>query len=345
MAQFLKKTVKPSGGDYTTLDACMNANEQDLTGDGWFDVEIDGDWTGAPDTEPVTIHNYTTTAADYINIYTTGDARHDGKRYGSKASAYALKRITGYIDWIMTIGAKYVTLDGLQIVGINPSYAPQGISLGSVKGCTIKNCIFYKLWDRAINIYNEDWGGTIKIYNNVFHDTHKGVWNQWGPTEIYNNTFYLCRVGIDDDSGISGTIIKNNLSIDSTTADYQISAQATTANNLSGDDSSPNEDFRNKEIDFVSKSEGSEDFHLAETDTDAIGQGVDLSAIFTDDIDGDTRSAPWSIGADAPVSANLYPTALLKKGLVSGFHAFVSQYILATGAGYDPLKLPDGTGW
>jgi len=29
MAEFLKKTVKPSGGDYTSLEACMNANEQD----------------------------------------------------------------------------------------------------------------------------------------------------------------------------------------------------------------------------------------------------------------------------------------------------------------------------
>jgi len=42
MAEFLKKTVKPADGDYTSLEACMNANEQDLTGDGWFTVEIDG---------------------------------------------------------------------------------------------------------------------------------------------------------------------------------------------------------------------------------------------------------------------------------------------------------------
>lgn len=42
-------------------------------------------------------------------------------------------------------------------------------------------------------------------------------------------------------------------------------------------------------------------------------------------------------------SANPYPTGLLKKGLVSGFHCFLSAYILAKIAGYDPLKLPDGT--
>ena len=40
MATQLLKTVKPSGGDYTSLEACMNANEQDLTAaDKYFDVE------------------------------------------------------------------------------------------------------------------------------------------------------------------------------------------------------------------------------------------------------------------------------------------------------------------
>lgn len=42
-------------------------------------------------------------------------------------------------------------------------------------------------------------------------------------------------------------------------------------------------------------------------------------------------------------SANPYPTARLKKGFISGYHCFMSAYILAKIAGYDPLKLPDGT--
>lgn len=40
-----------------------------------------------------------------------------------------------------------------------------------------------------------------------------------------------------------------------------------------------------------------DDFHLAAEDTTWRSQGTDLSAYFTDDIDGDTRTA-WSIGAD-----------------------------------------------
>lgn len=38
-----------------------------------------------------------------------------------------------------------------------------------------------------------------------------------------------------------------------------------------------------------------------------------------------------------------YPTGLLKKGFPSGYHCFMSAYILAKIGGYDPLKLPDGT--
>lgn len=49
-------------------------------------------------------------------------------------------------------------------------------------------------------------------------------------------------------------------------------------------------------------------YHLASTDTGAIDDGTDLSAdgtfAFTDDIDGDTRSGSWDIGADEYVSAS-----------------------------------------
>src|SRR3990167_4525241 len=80
----LKKTVMPSGGDYTSLEACMNANEQNLvTADQYFDVEIDGTWSSA-DTTAVTIENYTTDATHYINIYTTSAARHTGKASGNR---------------------------------------------------------------------------------------------------------------------------------------------------------------------------------------------------------------------------------------------------------------------
>ena len=41
--------------------------------------------------------------------------------------------------------------------------------------------------------------------------------------------------------------------------------------------------------------------------------------------------------------ANPYPTYLLNKNRISGYHCFVDQYTRAKRTGYDPLKLPDGT--
>jgi hypothetical protein len=42
----LKKTVKPSGGDYTSLEACVNANEQNLvTADIAARLEVEKDYT------------------------------------------------------------------------------------------------------------------------------------------------------------------------------------------------------------------------------------------------------------------------------------------------------------
>lgn len=49
----------------------------------------------------------------------------------------------------------------------------------------------------------------------------------------------------------------------------------------------------------------------------------------------------WFTGGQGVPPA--YPTAWLKKGLVSGFHVFLNQYIKSKITGYTPLKLPDGT--
>jgi hypothetical protein len=53
---------------------------------------------------------------------------------------------------------------------------------------------------------------------------------------------------------------------------------------------------------WVNLGVGTEDLHLKEG-SDAIDVGTDLSATFTDDIDGVTRSGTWDIGADEYVAA------------------------------------------
>ena len=94
--------------------------------------------------------------------------------------------------------------------------------------------------------------------------------------------------------------MKNNISYNNVTADYEADNILGSANNLSSDATSPDVGFQSLSVNFVD--EAGDDFHLSGTDTNAQGQGVDLSndtfRPFSLDIDGDTRSTPWDLGAD-----------------------------------------------
>ena len=62
----------------------------------------------------------------------------------------------------------------------------------------------------------------------------------------------------------------------------------------------------------------------------------------------DLTSDGWTLQARAVIWAgtlptNPYPTELINRKVISGFHCFLGTYIKAKIAGYDPLKLPDGT--
>lgn len=290
------KTVKPSGGDYTSLEACMNANEQDLTGVGIMTVEIDGTWSSA-DTTAVTIHNYTTDATHYINIYTTSAARHQGVY---SASYYRLYPNTTTI--VIDISEDYVTINGLQFRGYWNGYTIMQIRNNNN---TIKNNIFYDN-DNGQGIYLSDGTANTYIYNNLFYDILDSAlycsWNT-GITSayIYNNTFYGCTNGIvNGKSGSTAPLLKNNLCNGNGT-DYSGTFSASSVNNISEDTTSPNEAYRSKAVTF--ENEAGDNFHLSSSDTNAKDAGVDLSGVFTTDIDGQTRSGTWDIGADEYVAA------------------------------------------
>lgn len=294
-AQFLYKTVKPSGGDYTSLEACMNANEQDLTGDGWFDVEIDGNWSGGADSSAVTNHNYTTTSSDYINIYTkTGTARHTGK-----PTATCYQNTAG-----ITQGTNYTTLDGLYLNG-NGITIPQ---YATIQYVTIKNNLIVKNTG-AITAGSNGYSNILYIYNNVIkcnlsNYTTALYWNTDITVYAYNNTLDSggtgsSRVGFYVSSN---AVLKNNISVGGTNC-YYGTPNAKSDYNLSSDATAPGTtNYRNKTITFIDST--NVDYHLDPGETDAIDMGTNLSTdpdgflSFTTDIDGDTRGASWDIGAD-----------------------------------------------
>jgi hypothetical protein len=309
----LKKTVCPSGCDYTSLESCMNANEQNLvTADKYFDVEISGTWSSA-DTTAITVHNYTTDATRYINIYTTGSARHQGVFSTSKY----------YLTGRITVANQYVTINGLQSsYTIGGNYAGAFyFSTGSGNNTIAFNIIrFTGNYSLSGGLYI-DAGTNHFVINNIIYATTNGHSNcvYGGFTSgsyFYGNTFFNAGKGMQ-----SGSLAKNNIAYNNTT-DFAGTYNAASTNNLSKDATAPayGTYYRNKTLTFTNTSSTTEDLHLISTDTDAIDKGADLSGTFTTDIDGTTRTGTWDIGADEYVSAVTPTYGSVLSGVYGSFY-------------------------
>ena len=318
MASQLKKTVMPSGGDYTSLEACMDANEQNLvTANKYFDVEIDGTWSSA-DTTAVVCHNYTTSSSCYINIYTTTTARHKGIYSTSYYLLYpSTDAMALYID--NNNDTSQITVKGLQVDGRNKTG-----TAGEGNG----GCIHTEAYEGNITIaYNlvrstaytgidilAGRSSYTRIYNNIIYSSAKTAYANgictYGSNGSYiaNNTVYgFYRQIYRGEAGV----IKNNILMNGgSVAIYSITS-ATGSNNATYDGTGDDGLFTAGMVNyttyadyFVSITAGSEDFHL-KAGSPFIDQGVDASgdsAGITDDIDGVTRLGTWDIGADEYVT-------------------------------------------
>lgn len=291
----LKKTVCPSGCDYTSLSACINANQQNLvTADKYFDIEISGDWTGSPDTTNVYVESYTMDATRYMNIYTTGLARHDGT--ASKATAYVLQ---GAADttaaFQMGGGSTNITVDGIvmNLQGLNKPGFQENAGFANVYK---NNVIYNSSSERVVGLHS---GSTSYVYNNIIYGVNRCIEGNSSSSYAYNNTCYgagtssygiLRLIGVNNYAGNFDTQDYYSLTAGS---DYNVSSDAT------GDDVGSNNSINKTSYTdyFTDIGSGTEDFHL-KTASYLIGIGTSsISSTFTTDIDGETRSS-WDVGAD-----------------------------------------------
>jgi len=309
MAALLEHTVMPSGGDYTSLDACIDhlvATHPNLvTADVYAEVKIDGTWSSA-DTAAVTIDGLTTDATRYLLVYAATAARHAGIWSTSK---YNLTITDG---GALTSSAAYVKIDGLQIMVNTASAARITITLSGSKTSgqnqtEISNCIIrghgnasYR--DRGIYI-----GGAnilLKAWNLIIYGINTGansegikVDNYGGEAAyVYSSTVISGYEGLTKASGV--TLVCKNVyaSRGGEQAAYSGSPTLTTC---ASSDATGTAGLQNIAVDtdtFVNVSAGTEDFHLAADGLSPLqGVGTDTSGDaapmnFTTDIDGDTRS-------------------------------------------------------
>ena len=293
----LKKTICPSGCDYSTLESCMNGNEQNLVAaDKYFNVEISGDWesTGIDSTQ-VTIHNYTVSATQNIRIYTVGDAKNDGTKEGTP-KAYRIRYILG------RGGSPSAVIDGLKFDGSGTS--GMGLYLfsgGSTTPSIVRKCVFL---DYTGNAHAPTNTGYTNIYNNFYYNCTRAI---YGGSSASTTIIGYNNVALDGTFGFLRATFYNSFAGNNSLRDYF--ALSASSDNLVCSDTTCNgvtnyatgkssySDY------FVDVGSGTEDYHLKDTSLNLWGlSGGDYSGIFTDDFDGDTRSA-WDIGADEFVSA------------------------------------------
>jgi hypothetical protein len=356
-ASQLLHTVKPSGGDFTSLNACIDhlqSTHSNLkTSNQYADIEIDGSWS-SDDTTAVDISAITSGHHNYINIYTkAGDSRHDGKRYGSKSTAYRLVVASSFGVFPINFngaGPQHIRIDGLQIkptgssgsynIGITHNFP--NASLDSDVRISNNILIGTGLTGTAtgggiIPGYGGNYASCVWIvFNNLVYGFNPGSSDVYGimmPNNYgqiyglsigYNNTCYGNYYGMRFFSTYCPLSFGKNNLCNGNTYDYWESGDMPTYhnNNLSEDTTSYDNAYDSQAVHFVSETADSEDFHLASDDTHALDNGADLSTdtyfAFTTDIDGQTRSGTWDIGADEyfplgstspSVSASVSPSA------------------------------------
>jgi hypothetical protein len=328
-AELLKTVEEDGNGDYTSLEACMDANEQDLTdaGGDYFIAKICGTDLGgggwdAADTTAVDISGWTTAENNYIRIYTTATARHDGKW---DTGAYILNPAAGYR---ISLSEGWVEFEGLQIQNSSTAVDNNnGINMpnAAVSGNVwISYCIFRGNDDHGwydIAIVAENNTGNIYIFNNIIYDWGKNNASSGGirinsngaaqNTYIENNTLHENYAGLERSDGT--VIAINNLVEGSgnTLAYVGTFAAGTDYNATDGTDAigvgTHNQTSQTFTFtDDTNGDHGLRDFHLASNDAGAKDLGTDtVNSGYTDDIDEVARAGSWDIGADEYAAAGV----------------------------------------
>jgi hypothetical protein len=321
---------------YASLSAWNAARARDITsatGDNTIERVIccsNGASHTADTTQLVMAAGWVTSTTNYIQI--EAEVSHGGSWNTSVYRFTPTISVNNDGGIIISTNAKFMVFDGLQI-GVIQGNASNQIDQFSIASNATWSHKFRNLLIKGTYIGGSDndcicthaagGTGTVYVYNCILHSPDFGS-NQGSAIYsagtsytwyVYNNTFI---------AGAHG----NSYGINNTTASYTVKAinnlftgysggrsaaggaMAGSGYNATTDSSigytvsgGSTGDRLSQTFSFVDANNG--DFHLKSDDPGAKGHGLTDpgSGLFSDDIDGQTRSAPWDIGADQYVAA------------------------------------------
>ncbi len=305
--------VQPVGDDrgvhYHTLAAAVAGEVANLvTMGGMLYIEIRGDWSGGADTTLVDIDGYTTDATHYIKIYTDSANRAGGIwstskyiRRGSDATVFLMREDYTWIDGLQI---EEVSQTGAQVFFNNVTRNSglikisncilrgdggaqrlkfYGESSGLFTSLQIWNCICYNWGSHADSYFSENSAITASVYNSTFivsSTVDFALRNDIGTSLIVKN----CYAGGSSNSNYNGIMTRTTCASKDATGEIKnIAINTTNFKNVTG---------------------GTEDYRLP-LGSALIGVGTDDAGLglYSDDIEGHTRTSTWDIGADEYIAA------------------------------------------
>ena len=290
-----------AGYDYVSLSA-WEADFGDTTGNLPSDDMIavaKCRCTGGTADVVVSIEGWTVDSTRYIKIWTDPE---EGYRHNGTYQTGNKYRIANSTDWV---DALYSAVGYIQIIGIQVylgSSAASGIKISQEIGAALidKCLITGSTGDKGIFVRSDCVRNCI-IYNLTIGITV----DSWYMGPLYNNTVIGCGTGYSC-AAPANLVGKNNVAYGCTTG-YANAASWAAASTCNASDSADSGDIpgSNPQVSVDSgefNNYAGNDFHLAADSSILKNNGADLSGVFADDIDSQTRS-DWDIGADEYVAA------------------------------------------
>lgn len=310
---FLNTPTIGSGKTYATVTA-WEAADYGATGDL---SQCWGQLYGSVSESPIT---FNATGARTAKLMPATGEEHDGTP-DSGAGVVWDGTGAGPIFWVDTCDGTYIWLDRIEIDGNGGDMGDDLLDMNCDNGA-VTRCILHSIArNRAGNRSGLNLGGTgvyIEVKNNLICDIDNagtgwsyGIFGNGDSTyKIFNNTVVdmdgsnvaAVTVWAYRNNNRSGIEMRNNLAYSITNSggggtaeDYSFNTLPTHSHNVSEDATG---DLANKTISFVSA--GSEDYHLATGETDAIDQGSSDADVPSDDIDAEARpnGSGYDIGFD-----------------------------------------------
>lgn len=253
----------------------------------------------------------TTSATNYLTIRANTNSRHNGIWSTSKYRLTCTNKNCLYnntpshirfenfqVQCTVTDAASYICIKASNANQV--STAPDSRITGMIARCVETSGDYTGFEARPSGVG----GGKSYVINNLAMGCNQGYTNDFDTGEFYNNTAVNSVYGF-----VEATTMKivNNLAYNSSTSGFVGSFAAGSNYNAESDGSGgPGANHRTSQT-FTFVNAAGDDYHLAAGDTGAKGFGTSdpSGGVYSDDVDGNTRSGTWDIGFDEFLTALL----------------------------------------